>query len=475
MRARDLSKVPGTVFQVTYSENTVVMDYATMQRTLRAISDDHSRFLFDSTDETVRKLAPGKILFLKTLTLRKVVALVPHPNSLIEVQTEKASLADAISDGVIKWNFPVRFGDMAAQPPLATPQGTFCSNVPRSVQDWWLCPPVAYAQDAMQAATLTGSFKGWDYSIVGTPSFNRLEVNALFKKEFEHATLEVHGKGYISNFEMAFDLENHDRGVFKYLDWKNKNLNGNLQIAWTAAYEGTGALTEEQKLEFTFPAPLKIPLELGGLPFMITFGGAMLFKPGFTGKGELARGKFQVDYNGVQGLSVKGGNAAADGEVHGDDKIIEAPALSAVGPEGFINGFVLPRVQLEISDEGALDTIAEFLPKAANSGFAQSGADAGGNAAQSGVDSAAQHASGAFKEDTKAAADAYAEVVVVSSIVQAGTMTSIGIPCEQIMLIVSGKIGAHATFLGKSALPDPFEIELFKHGTTQKQGTCSNE
>jgi hypothetical protein len=37
-----------------------------------------------------------------------------------------------------------------------------------------------------------------------------------------------------------------------------------------------------------------------------------------------------------------------------------------------------------------------------------------------------------------------------------------------VQLLVTGKIGAHATLLGTKLLADPYEIELFKHGTTQK-------
>jgi hypothetical protein len=78
---------------------------------------------------------------------------------------------------------------------------------------------------------------------------------------------------------------------------------------------------------------------------------------------------------------------------------------------------------------------------------------------------AAASASGSFVKDTKSSASAYAEVVVVSSIVAGGAM---GLPCKQVQLLLTGKIGAHATLLGTSQLADPCEIELFKHGTTQK-------
>ena len=470
----DLTKLPGTVFQVVYNDNTVVVEQAAVRRVLRGISRDHRAFLLDSSDESIKKLAPGKIVLLKGLGLRKVVALAPHGNSGVEILTERAALPDAISDGTVKFNYPVHFAKLAAQgrraalhaPELGTPAAS-----------WFILQPsVLFADSEMKEVNLAGEFEGWTYTIKGTPSFNRVDVKATFKKQVQSATLEVDGDGYLSDFETLYDLESHDRGIFKYLDWKNVNLNGNLNIAWSAYYEGTGPMTEDQRLSFTFPYPLEASLELEGMPLKLNFGGAMLFKPGFTGKGELARGKFRVEYNGVEGLSLKGGNASPDGQVHGNDSIIEAPALSAIGPEGFINGFAFPRVELRFESDEAVSEAAQSLPTWNSALGSATGAIANGvlNAAESAAVQSATGQTGKFKGDLKSEADAYAEVVVVTSIVAGGMATSLGVPCEQVQLLVTGKVGAHATFLGKSLLPDPVELELFKHGTTQKRG-CGEE
>src|ERR1700690_2384136 len=45
----DLRKLPGTVFQVTYSENTVAVELTTLRKILRGVSEDHNRFLFDGS------------------------------------------------------------------------------------------------------------------------------------------------------------------------------------------------------------------------------------------------------------------------------------------------------------------------------------------------------------------------------------------------------------------------------------------
>jgi hypothetical protein len=467
----DLRKLPGTVFQVTYSESTLAVEQTTLRKILRGVSEDHNRFLFDGSANEVKQLAPGKILFLKDIGFKKVLAVAPRGSSLVEVDTKNAELFDAISDGEIKWSYPIRFESLVAQEGFERLGPSIMPNA-ANVREWGgFGLPVVYA-DGPKPVELKGTFDEWEYDITATPAVNRIDVNANLKKQVDSATLVVQASGYISNFETAFDLLQRDRGAYKYFDWTNKNLNGNLNVSWEAYYEGTGPMTKEQKLEFTFPYPLKIPLPIGGIPFSIRFGGAMVFKPGFTGKGELAKGKFQVNYNGVQGIQLKGGNASADGEAHGDDKIIEAPALTAIGPEGFINGLVFPRIELRIEDDDLLDGVADSIPAPpADSGFlarhATSALAPASSALRSSVNAAAASASGSFVKDTKSSASAYAEVVVVSSIVAGGSMM-MGVPCKQVQLLLTGKIGAHATLLGTSLLADPYEIELFKHGTTQK-------
>jgi hypothetical protein len=450
----DLAKLPGNLYQVTYNDQVVKLDRATVHRALRRVSGDHMTFLFDKSSPDLSQLAPGKILLLQGLALRKITAISPLGVSLLEVHTERTALADAISEGEVRFSYPVSFAALASRGPLRASRSS-----PRTLSlldALWTrllpSPATVWADSGNRTVAMNGKFEDWDYNISATPSFNRLDVKSAFKKQFEAAMLEVNASGFISDFETKYDLVVRDRGNWKFLDWKNKNMNGNLSINWSAYYIGTGPMTQEQRLSFLFPYPLEVEGLLGDLPVTLKFGGAMLFKPGFTGKGELARGKFQVDYTGVEGFSMSGGNTSPDGEVHGDGKIIEAPALSAIGPEGFINGFALPRIELSLESDYLLDQFVSGL--ASNAGF---------------------------QDDLKSSADAYAEVVVVSSIVAAGAaaspLTPLGYPntpCEQVQLLITGKIGAKVEFLSKDLFTGPVELEIFHHGIKTNRG-CRGE
>jgi hypothetical protein len=71
----DLTTAPGTVFQVTYTDNTVVIDAATTEKTFRGVSADGQLFVFDNSNEQIKKLAPGSVMLLQGLALKKVVAV----------------------------------------------------------------------------------------------------------------------------------------------------------------------------------------------------------------------------------------------------------------------------------------------------------------------------------------------------------------------------------------------------------------
>src|SRR5664280_1470063 len=61
----DLTTAPGTVFQVTYTDNTVVVDAATSEKTFRGVSADDQLFVFDKDNEQIKKLEAGSVMLLQ--------------------------------------------------------------------------------------------------------------------------------------------------------------------------------------------------------------------------------------------------------------------------------------------------------------------------------------------------------------------------------------------------------------------------
>ncbi len=111
---RDISKLPGTVFQVTYTPATVRIDLPSTQRSLTSVSDDGRVLVFDSDDARLHGLKQGSVLFLEHLGVRRVDA-VNIQGSQVAVLTETASLPDLVQDGTVQFKVPVDFSQLAAR------------------------------------------------------------------------------------------------------------------------------------------------------------------------------------------------------------------------------------------------------------------------------------------------------------------------------------------------------------------------
>ena len=87
---RDISKLPGTVFQVKYTPATVRIDLPAVQKSLTSVSDDGRVLVFDSGDARLHQLKQGSVLFLEHLGVRRVDA-VNIQGSQVAVLTDTAA------------------------------------------------------------------------------------------------------------------------------------------------------------------------------------------------------------------------------------------------------------------------------------------------------------------------------------------------------------------------------------------------
>src|SRR5262249_21452965 len=110
---------PHAVYEVTYTANTVRIDFPTTQRLLRSVSEDARVFVFDGNDPRLADLQPGKIMFLEHLGARRVSA-VQRQGSQTDVLTEFAGLTDFIQNGRIEFSTPINseraHGELSSPP-----------------------------------------------------------------------------------------------------------------------------------------------------------------------------------------------------------------------------------------------------------------------------------------------------------------------------------------------------------------------
>ena len=421
----DLASLPGNTFQVTYSDRVVRMEREDFRKSIRSVSTDNTTLVFDPSDAAAARLTQGSILFIPGFAVRKV-AVVTKQDGNIVVVTEDPTLPEVIKNGKIQWTAPIKFAQVRQQQRASVAIPRDSSRFQRLASS---LQPTVYA-----AGGLSGETDGWKYNLAANPQPDKLNLELMVSREYNGVVITVNGSGYVQNFETAATMLVQDSSL-KYFDFKNTNLNGMVNFGWQAAKNEKGVEAAEQRIKL--PSSFSIPMPIGGLPFSLEVSEALLIHPAFTGGGEVARGRFRVEYNGVQGFSFKEGNVEQDGQAGGDGSIVDNFSLAPIAPVGFVAAVAMPRIELKLGTDTVFQVVKQFVPSTV--------ADAALNLVKSSP-------LGKFLNDTvsdklKTTGAAYAQLVISTSTIAAGAGSLI--PCQKAMLISTISVGANATLLGK--------------------------
>ena len=425
--APDLTTKPGNTFQATFTDKVVKMEQPAFIKSIRSISSDNTTFIFDPSDDAAAKLREGSILFVPGVAMRKVDVATRQENNLVVV-TEDASLLEALKDANIKWSAPVNF--VAA----ARTRADIGPVAPLTLSDQILggLHLMAYADSG--GLSLSGEDDGWAYTVKAVPQPDKLNLDLDVSRKYNGLVVKVTGSGSVQNFETAATIMVQDSQL-KYFDYQNKNLNGQVNFGWEAAKDEAGVEAAEQKIKL--PSSFSIPLPIGGLPFSLEVSEALLLHPAFTGGKEVARGRFHVAYNGVQGFSINQGNVNQEGEGNAEGSIVDNFSLSPIAPVGFVAAVAMPRIELKLGTDTVFQVVKKFAPPGL--------ADAALNLLKkTPFGSKIQQA---VSDKLKTTGAAYAQVIITTSTIAAGAGSLI--PCQKARLITNIQVGANATILGK--------------------------
>ncbi|HEY6373475.1 MAG TPA: hypothetical protein VIX37_23060 [Candidatus Sulfotelmatobacter sp.] len=355
----DLTTLPGTTFKVTYDDHTVIVEEATVRKTLRSVSKNGNVLVFDPSPQ-IQKLEPGSVLLMQGLSLRKVLAVMPF-ESRTAVLTVPAVLTDAIKEGHMHWDYPVRFSSQSAGQESVGPARY--SRIAPCLADLFRClgsrtTPVVYAADA-PPGSIHGTVKGWDVWADATVEANRVRIQVQAKREEAGLHALLTGDGYLQNFDTSSDIEIHDSKLTD-LRWSNKNLNGVMNFSWEVAKEKPGVWAEEDPVPL--PTSFKQPLIIGGLPLTLTVEEALLIHPALTQANQLSEAHFRLEYNGYSRFSLHSGNIDDDGQVTGETTIVNTRALSPVAAHAFVATLAAPRLGLKFGISSAWEALEKVLP-----------------------------------------------------------------------------------------------------------------
>ncbi len=413
--AADLTTLPGTVFQVAYTANTVVVDRTAALKTLKSVSSDGSTLVFEQPPDKIAALHEGNVLLLQGLALRKITSVTPQGSQMIVV-TEPAALTEAIQEGNIQWQAPVDFTAAQAD---ARPHFFDLATV-----------------HAAGLPALKGKYKEWDYSVTATPAAGRLNLDLRVFKQLKGLEVELTGTGYLQNFTTSAAIQIHD-GVLQDMKYANQNLNGKMEFTWSAKTSDSEFIMG--KPEIKIPANISIPLPIGGLPFTLEISEAMIIKPALSGKNEIATGKFTVTYNGTDRFSLNGEAGGEDS--HTSPEILNTSGVT-IAPMAFIGALAMPRIELKLS---GMSIVKKLVPSEL--------ADAAAGAVTKLLGSKVE---GLVEDKLKSDAAAYVEIVTTVAFLHSGPLNIV--PCQKTTVTTTVKTGASANFLGQS-IGDK-EIEL---------------
>jgi len=355
---------PHAVYEVTYTPNTVRIDFPTTQRLLRSVSEDARVFVFDGSDPRLADLQPGKIMFLEHLGARRVDA-VQRQGSQTDVLTEFAGLTDFIQNGRIEFSTPISSQKAKAELP-STPTDFGLFDGLRA----WLQPPiVAYAGEANKTAvglSTSGKLNDWEYELKGEPEGDGFKLSLDVQKKLAGITAKVSTKGEVSHISTAFKATIQN-GKMQDLDYSTP-LQGNLHVSWAALTSGDNSGIGEARLKL--PPFAKDVFDIYGLPMLFRIDEAIIFKPGFGTKHDAAEGGFNVNYDGSGGLSVKGQQSTPEGTMQAEPELQKTTSES-MAAHGIVLAVNAPKVSISVGTESIMEAIKEALPKTLEDKVAQ--------------------------------------------------------------------------------------------------------
>lgn len=428
----DLSKQPGTRYQVTYAPDVVRISAATVKHSLVGANRDRDIYIFTATPELRSKLAPGKVVLFEGLSFKKIQAIAEDGSQLI-VGTENAPLNQLFKDADIRWHTPINFLEIHNRQVQAL---SGSRNAARHFSLPWLSPPPVRAAEAEAKEE---EEEGWHvkYDTDFSPDQVNFQVDLSRNGELD---ANITGKGYVKNFESSLALTVNNSQVSQF-DFSNQNMNGIVDFNWTIGVSGKPPELGEERIKLS--PMMSVPLFLGGLPFTLEIGEALLFHPAFSAKEEIAKGAFHVDYNGVTGLSVTSGSSGEPSQqntsnANSDSSIETTTAFSPMAAFGVVVAMAMPRFELKTGAEEFMPPIPESLAE---------------HAAELLAKTTIGHFVHKAKEALKTEGAGYFQVVFSTTASHSGMLSLV--PCQRFMLHVNGEVGANLYVLG-------MRNELFK-------------
>jgi hypothetical protein len=502
----DVTNDPSTVNDVTFTDNTVMIDVPTFKQALRGAASNGQVLVFAPVPE-IQKLQPGSVLLVKGVAIRKVLAVMPFEGNIALLLTQGA-ITDAVKHGHIHVEHEVGLSASSMLPPsvipdkppiqlaglglgLESPLDLFAygqgGNQGPAALEQKLSDLAGKVNTQFDSANgglgACGTTKGeWSYCVGGSRAGSRINLNLSLSKNDHGFIGKIQGNGYLDNFQMATDLDVDDSKLTSFT-WDTRNANGQMNFQVTAAKENKDPLS---KADFQDAIPLPGSFELtylvGPIPLSVKVTEALVVRPGFTGMNQIVEANFRLTYNSTQHLSLRAGNIDDNGNVSGLGENLQTNTM-LTGPYAFVVAWAGPQIEAGFDAGTVWDELTSNVPDAVvalgkrvaeafmNWGPVKQILDGPyGPQIQTALNVAEEAATRMIQ--TKAAV--HLNFVLSVSVLSGGMITMM--PCQRTTEMVTSTVGADAALFGMSP-KDTLKKELFRKTWVQgpKTGPCAYE
>jgi len=326
------SGVESTVYNVTLDGNTVLIDSLEVSSLLRMDATNYL-FYFKSSEPDIANLEEDDILMIYGVALRRVTKIT-RDGEETKVETEYASLNEAILEGQIGWNRKISFKD-GINPSILMGGKTITSN--SSSQDSCV---FAFKSD------------GFTYKIRFDYTDQKTDVTfRITKDDVDTIPAVFTATGSMDNFFSTTEME-FNNGKLKRFRQTNTDMKGDLTIGLKVKESGS------DNVSYELPAILfQYPALVGPIPVFINIYALFVINSS-VGEGGSSDVEVGFTYHSTTGIKFNGSTVTADasmGEVSMVKNKAETVAAESATAANF--GFAFPRIEIRMYDQAVVPWI----------------------------------------------------------------------------------------------------------------------
>ena len=406
-----VQETPARRFDVEWNPDVVAVDRASAIRSLRGLSPDGATFRFAAGDPALAALAPGRILFLWGIAVRRVSAVQTVDGELV-VSTTEVSLSEIFRNANIEIDYALRPQSPLVVPhvqapdaPVATPPAA--ANQRPGAGGFMR---VRYAQEppAPSGAGPTGpnapkpgdtvlplgldswgvkDYHGFDitakYGPVGdgiafdlqarlaqSDLDDNMTQGSIIGKGSDLWDLRIGATGRLKaaatndTLRVASNIVIQDSAL-ALMRTDFSNVNGQLALFFIARRgEKSEQWISTGRMKVELPIRFNIPVIVGGLPMMFQVAFNFIAQPALTTKNDSFTARVDIPFNGNATVTYDKGKVTSGGTMQSLPQVLEAFG-SSIGVSAILIAVQAPRVGLGLglfssSSVGYIDLVNTF-------------------------------------------------------------------------------------------------------------------